>query len=657
MRYPAIPLVTVDPYFSIWSFNNSLYTDSTKHWTGKSRGMTGLISIDGVCYRFMGKINPKGYSKYPECPIIKQTSCEITALSTTYTFEAPEGVLILSFTTPMLMDDLKLMSTPITYINFDYKSSLSQKQDVKIYFDISSSCATDTNKQEVSFSKVNYRNAKFIKSGRTEQEVLCHSGDDIRIEWGYLTLVGSKNTELFQNSCDLRNAFSLGKELNSNFDMVCNIKKCRPVLAAVLNSDTGTLNEMIAVAYDDVKSVHYFGEDLDAYYKKDGESFDTAILNAFNDYDNIKLRCDEFDEKFSLLMHQTGGADYEKLTTLSYRQAIAAHKLALSPNGEALFFSKECFSNGCMATVDVTYPTMPLFLVFNTELVKAMLRPILEYSISKHWHHNFAPHDVGVYPIARGQKYPTHMPVEECGNMLISIAAVCLTEKNCSFAEEYIDLLKKWVTYLVKYGLDPKNQLCTDDFSGKLPHNTNLSLKAIMGIACFSFILSQLGEKEESQKYMNTAKEYAKSWQERAFDRDHYKLAFDKEDTWSLKYNMVWDDIFGFSLFPQSVKETEVNYYLSMKKEFGTPLDSRANYTKLDWLVWAATLSDNKAKFDNMIKPIMQFLRKTPTRVPLADWYNICNARRMYFQNRSVVGGVFIKTLKELLVERRSAAS
>lgn len=42
-RPVSIPLVTVDPFFSIWSFNDKLYEDTTKFWTGKRAAMTGIL--------------------------------------------------------------------------------------------------------------------------------------------------------------------------------------------------------------------------------------------------------------------------------------------------------------------------------------------------------------------------------------------------------------------------------------------------------------------------------------------------------------------------------------------------------------------------------------------------------------------------------------
>ena len=345
-----------------------------------------------------------------------------------------------------------------------------------------------------------------------------------------------------------------------------------------------------------------------------------------------------------------GGQQYAELCALVYRQTMAAHKLVTDSEGNLMYFSKENFSNGSIGTVDITYPSSPMYLCYNTDLLKGMMSPIFEYSHSGRWKKPFAAHDVGTYPHANGQTYGGDMPVEESGNMLILTAAIAKVEGNAEYAAKYWNELTAWADYLKKEGLDPANQLCTDDFAGYFVHNTNLSIKAIMGVASYAYLARMLGKVEQADSYESVARNMASKWVEMADDGDHYRLTFDQPGTWSQKYNLIWDRLLGFNLFPEKVADTEMAFYKEHINCYGLPLDNREDYSKSDWILWTACLTGNDADFCALVQPVWKYANETTSRVPLSDWHYTSTGNQRGFQARSVVGGYYMNIFAKRMV-------
>ena len=204
-----------------------------------------------------------------------------------------------------------------------------------------------------------------------------------------------------------------------------------------------------------------------------------------------------------------------------------------------------------------------------------------------------------------------------------------------------------------RFGQDPSNQLCTDDFAGHWAHNANLSVKAIMGIAGYSEIARMLGFNDVADEYATIAKKMAVKWEEMANEGDHYRLAFDREDTWSQKYNMIWDKMWGLNLFPNNVIDKEINYYLTKQNPYGLPLDSRKDYTKSDWIMWTAAMSSDQVTFEKFVDPLYKYINETVSRVPVSDWYDTKTAQMTGFKARSVIGGHWMKVLTDKMLNNQ----
>jgi Domain of unknown function (DUF4965)/Domain of unknown function (DUF5127)/Domain of unknown function (DUF1793)/Domain of unknown function (DUF4964) len=609
---------------------------------------SGLSMLDfGIIRNADYKIN------FPETAV--QKSAQVLPTQTWYTFECGPVNLDVVFTSPLLTSDLYLLSRPVNYITWQAKSNDSKIHSVQVYIEASPEWAVNTISQPVKSERISEKGMTYLKTGTIEQPVLAKKGDDLRIDWGYFYIAGKNEKSTTMSIGDpavLKDEFIKKGKLSNSIDNTLPDKMYLKMTALSVVNDLGkvgnkTASGYIMIGYDDIYSIQYFSENLLAYWRKGGTvDIKQAFTMAAGEYRSVMDKCALFNKEMMADATKAGGTKYAELCALVYRQSIAAHKLVVTKDGELLFFSKENFSNGCINTVDVTFPSSPLYLVYNPDLLKGMLNGIFYYSESGKWTKPFSAHDLGTYPQANGQVYREDMPVEEAGNMLILTTAISIREGNAKYAEKHWATLSTWANYLLENGLDPVNQLTSEDMAGHLAHSTNLSIKAIMGIAGYSKMAGMLGKEALAAQYAKKASEMATEWVKMAKDGDHYKLAFDQAGTWSQKYNLIWSRMLGLNVFPEEVAKTEVSFYLTKQLEYGMPLDSRNTYTINYDNMWSAALADNISTFQKITDPIWKYVNETPTRIPLSDWHETIDGKSIGMRARSTVGGYFMKILE-----------
>ena len=668
LRPPAAPLVAHDPYFSIWSMADALPEDGTRHWTGRPHSLGLLARIDGKTFSLVGS---SGRRDPAAGPALRQTRLEVLPTRTLYELEGGGVALKLTFFTPALPEDLDALSRPVTYVVWEARATDGRPHQTAVYIDAAADIVVNTADQPVTWARFRLGRLDVLRMGSLEQPVLAKNGDDLRIDWGYLYLStegGEGVSSVVQERAQSRQVFARTGTLLPTDDLsgFRPAEQRTPALAFAFDLGQVTARPVarrVMLAYDDLYSIVYFERRLRPYWRRNGADAADMLLAAHRQYESLAGRSEKFDEELMADLRRAGGEKYARLCALAYRQALAAHKLAVDADGTLLYFPKENNSNGCIGTVDVFYPGAPMFLLLNPRLMRASVQPILDYAKLPRWRFPFAPHDLGRYPHANGQVYgggelteDRQMPVEESGNMLLLMAAIAHVERNAEYAQRYWPLLTKWALFLKEKGLDPENQLSTDDFAGHLAHNANLSIKAILALASYGKLCGMTGRMEEASEYEGLARGYAKEWMKLARDEGHYRLAFDKPGTWSQKYNLVWDRLLGLNIFPPEVARTELAYYKTKQNTYGLPLDNRSEYTKLDWILWTATLAENQQDFETFVAPAYRFADETPTRVPLSDWYWTQDGRQRGFKARSVVGGLFIKMLADAGLWRKWAA-
>ncbi len=669
-RPPAVPLVAHDPYFSIWSMADHLTDGPTRHWTGIPQQLFGLARIDGKNYRFLGAA-----SRGPQSiPALAQKSLELTPTHTVAVMASPGVEIRVEFLTPLLPQDMELMSRPVTYLSWQVKALDGRQHDVTLYLDAAGTLAVNDPGEEVTWSRDKIDGLNLLRIGSQAQPILKRSGDNLRIDWGwfYIAVPQSEDARIAAGNRSYRDDFLARGQFSPADDIEFpRAPRSRhpppPTLNVALplgSVGPAPITRHILIAYDDLYSVEYMHREMLPYWRTQFPTFAAMLQAAEQQYSSLEARTGKFDADLEADLIHAGGPEYAEIATLAYQQAIAAHKLVEDADGTPFFMPKENFSNGSISTIDVVYPSSPLFLLLNPKLVEAQLEPVLRYAETPQWKFPFAPHDLGVYPLANGQKYGggevsgrNQMPLEESGNILILVAAAEHAEGNADFAQRYWPLLTKWAEYLRAKGLDPKKQLSTDDFAGHLAHNANLSIKAIEALGAYAQLAAELHDAQTANDYRKIAESMAVEWMKMADDGDHYRLAFDKPGTWSQKYNLVWDNILGLHFFPPDVSSRELSFYMQHLNRYGLPLDNRATYTKLDWELWTATLAGSPSDFRTIVHAVFSFLNDTPDRVPMTDWYDTITAKQVGFQARSVVGGVYIKMLADPAIWKKWAST
>jgi hypothetical protein len=630
LRPPSVPLVACDPYFSIWSPHDKLNEGNTTHWTGKPHRLECIATIDGTSHLLIGDPD-SGTTPLP------QTRLEVLPTRTIYTFGGAGVSIRLTFMTPALPEDIDLLSRPVTYVTYDVVSSDGKKHKVEVVFAASSEIALNTPDQKVKSETVRSTGGlTVLRAGSVAQQVLGKAGDDLRIDWGYVYLAAPGARAVDAGATKALSADASALRLALDFGSV----------------GKAPVSRWLMLAYDDMYSIQYMKSNLRPYWRRNGWEAADLLNASAKDYAKLSKRCADFDEELMADLRNAGGEGYARIGALAYRQCFAAGKFVADAKGQPLQFSKENHSNGCIATSDVFYPMAPQFLLFGPSLAKSFIVPFMNYAASDRWKFPFAPHDLGTYPHANGQRYgggerteDNQMPVEESGNLLLLFGAIAQMEGNADFAGLYWPQLGKWADYLKDKGFDPENQLCTDDFAGHLAHNVNLSAKAICALGAYAKLCEMRGEKPKAEEYSKLAKEFAARWVKESTEGDHTRLAFDRPDSWSQKYNLVWDRILGLGLFPDDVLGKEMAYYKTKQNTYGLPLDNRKEYTKLDWILWTATLTQKREDFDALVAPVVKFIQETPDRSPLTDWYETKSGRKVGFTARPVIGGVFLQML------------
>ncbi|OCK79634.1 glutaminase GtaA [Lepidopterella palustris CBS 459.81] len=635
-RPPSLPLAVKSPYLSTWldagrDGGNGGYLPGQwpQFWTNQVTGWTGLIRVDGTTYTWMG--NPIGPA------LAEQVTYEYTSTKSIFTIDvAGKLAMNITFLSPITPDDMMRQSLVFSYMNVEVTSMDGTTHDVQLYSDISAG--------QIAYHHV------------FKQDQALFSENDDQAEWGDCKLTHQSGIDK-----DVRGAFtSNGKLGNTNDTNYRAINNQWPVFGFSVDlGKVGTypVDTLFSLGLCQTQAVQFAGNGGTQALPSLWTSFFTDERQALSffhqDYSTSLNLSTDFDQRVARDSVAAAGQNYLTITSLSARQAFGATQLVGSWSSKYYLFLKEISSDGNVQTVDVVFPAFPFFLYANPTLLKLLLDPLFENQEAGLYSQMYSMHDLGThYP--NGTGHPAgddeYMPVEECGNMLLMTLAYAQQANDIGYLIQHYPILHQWNEYLVNYSLYPAFQVSTDDFAGSLANQTNLALKGIIGIAAMAEIAHLTGNHHDAGIFTNISYNFINTWQSLAISKNtyppHTTLSYGDEDSNGLLYNLYSDKLLSLNLVPSSVYDMQSAFYGSsgVAQKYGVPLDTRHNYTKGDWEIWTAAISDESTR-DMFIQKVATWISETPTQRALTDLYDTISGDwpidGPQFASRPVMGGTF----------------
>ena len=112
-------------------------------------------------------------------------------------------------------------------------------------------------------------------------------------------------------------------------------------------------SEYLMLAYDDIHAIEYFNQPLDAYWKRNGLTFHDMLLQSAAQYEVVMRQCESFNRELMTESLAAGGEKYRDILALTYRQAVAAHKLVADEAGHVLFSRRISATDASLRSMSV----------------------------------------------------------------------------------------------------------------------------------------------------------------------------------------------------------------------------------------------------------------------------------------------------------------
>lgn len=553
------------------------------------------------------------------------TGANFTSTHSIFILEAGSKTFTLDFLSPVSPQNLLRQSLPFSYLTVSVSGGSSES--VQIYSDIDSSWTGKPDNAEWRFST---NGSTSIYHVSPADAIPFTQNTENQALWGQVLYASRPSSQSTLSSASgalstIRSQFVQNGALNGNnadwtSDGVVG-------LAQDLGDVSGTASITFAIGHVHEEAIDYLGDTQTGYYRSQYPSAVSAISHFLDDYTDAASEATTVDNFIQQKGESAHSSNYSDILALSLRQTYGGIELTVPSDSldanEARAFIKEISSNGNINTVDVIYATFPVLYILSPEILRLLIEPILDYMESDAYSETFAVHDLGThYPNATGHNPDGEdMPVEESGNILILTYAYQLATGNTDLTSTYSSLLEQYAQYLQKDGKYPSNQLSLNDALGPIANQTNLAMKAAVGLGIYGKITNQ-------DDYTTQGKSIAHALYEERLGTDadgtYFTIQYGN-DTWFLVYNHYGDLLFDLDLFSDEAYNATTKFYPTVRKAAGVALEGDIDWGQTNWQGFVAATVDGTTR-DLFISDLHAYIANGQNRAPFSDRYWVADS-------------------------------
>ncbi|RDW74656.1 putative glutaminase [Aspergillus mulundensis] len=603
-----------------------------------------MARVDNQTYSLMGITNPGDKIR----PAVVRTA-EYTATHSVFKLAAGPVDFTLDFFSPISPSNYLRQSLPFSYLTVNVSGA--DANNVQIYTSIDGRWTGEAQNTVCDFRREGDTLAYALKI----KDAIRYAENSDMATWGEAVL-SSVQTPKSKLSFSSARRGDVHSQFVNNGKLATSDEPWVPGGVVALSHDLGIVSSeesvSFAVGYVRKEAINYLGKPYTGYYRARYPDTYKALSHFFEDYPAAVVESKVVDVEMAAQATLAGGSKYADIVTLSARQAWGGIDLTIADDSldtnDVLAFVKELSSNGNINTVDVIMPAFPIYYVMDPDYIRLLLEPMMRYLAAGRWQLPYTIHDMGThYPNAIGHddQKAEPMPIEECGNLMVLVLAYLRATGDEAWVAQYIDILKKYADYLVENSIDIELQLSSNDAAGPLANETNLAIKAAVGLKAF-------GELSGFREYSRIGEERANLFFNQGLGTDEAKTHFvlqypNKPTSWKTPYNLYPDVLFKLETFPQEAYQMGNTFFKSVRGEYGVPLDSRQDWAKSDWNMWlAGTFANTTTRFE-FIDDLWAFVSNGKHNWPFSDRYIATSAQGhepgvpVLCRARPTVGGHF----------------